>query len=223
MLIAGSKENTALASAVNRRVFADAAMISAKAWSIRCGAIGLMALLIGAGVGLAFLGIAKSRDSSGAADRLAATLTRALEQSKLHAEIDPNSTVRLDPAAQVAMDPNATVKIDSPSAMPRPSREQLKPEAASRSGNAVQTNYTVFKVVQWGNGRVVTGYNFVPDAKLPDHQYCYFADGIDQQTFKTVHIAADGRFIAPPNPPTGLDPIKAAAECVWFDGKPTRF
>ena len=224
MLIAGTKENRALASAVNRRVFADAAMISAKAWLIRCAAIGLMALLIGAGVGLAFLGVAKSRDSSGAADRLAATLTRALEQSKLHAELDPSSTVKLDPAAQVAMDPNATVKVDTSSNTPRPSREQLKSDAAGPSGAAVQTNYTVFKVVPWSSGRVVTGYNFTPDAKLPDHQYCYFADGgLDQQTFKTVHIAADGRFTAPPNPPTGLDPAKAAAECVWFDGKPTRF
>ena len=224
MLIAGTKENRALASAVNRRVFADAAMVSAKAWLIRCAAVGVMALLIGAGVGLAFLGVAKSRDASGAADRLAATLTRALEQSKLHAEIDPNATVKLDPAARVAMDPDATVKVDASTNVPRPSRDQLRSDTASQSGTAVQTNYTVFKVVPWGRGRVVTGYNFMPDAKLPNHQYCYYADGgLDQQTFETVHIAADGRFTAPTTPPTGLDPVKAAAECVWFDGKPTRF
>jgi len=223
MLIAGTKANKALAGAVNARVAADAAMISAKAWLIRCGAVGLMALLIGAGVGLAFLGVARSRDASGAADRLAATLTRALEQARLHADLDPNSTVKLDPAAQVGMDPNAKVQVEPAAGAPRPTREQLKPDAEPPSHNAVQTNYTVFKVVRWGNGRVVTGYNFAPDAKLPDHQYCYFADGIDQLTFKTVHIAADGRYTAPPNPPAGLDPAKAAAECVWFDGQPTRF
>ena len=223
MFIAGTKANRALAGAVNRRVSADASLIHAKAWLIRCGAVGLMVLLIGAGVGLAFLGVAKSRDASGAADRLAATLTRALEQAQLHAAIDPNSTVKLDPAAQVAMDPSASVKLDPSSTLPRPSRDQLKTDASARSGTAVQTNYTVFKVVRFGIGRVVTGYNFEPDSKLPDHQYCYFADGIDQMTFKTVHIAAEGRYVAPPNPPAGLDPAKAATECVWFDGRPTRF
>ena len=223
MFIAGTKANKDLAGAVNRRVSADASMLLAKAWLIRCGAVGLMAVLIGAGVGLAFLGVAKSRDSSGAADRLAATLTRALEQSHLRAELDPNATVKLEPGAQVAVDPNSKLQVEMAPALPRPGRDQLKPETPSHSGAAVQTNYTVFKVVRWANGRVVTGYNFSPDGKLPDSQYCYFADGIDQQTFKTVHIAADGRFTSPPNPPTGLDPAKAAAECVWFDGKPTRF
>lgn len=220
MLIAGTKANKALATAVNSRVAADAAMISAKAWLIRCSAVGVMALLIGAGVALAFLGLAKSRDASGAADRLAATLTRALETSTLHAEIAPNSTVKLDPAAQVTLDPAAKVAIADRPLMPRPSKDQLKSDPAKPD---VQTNYTIFKVVRFGDGKVVTGYNFSPDAKLPDHQYCYFADGIDQMTYKTIHVAADGRFIAPPNLPPGLDARKAAAQCLWFDGQPTRF
>ena len=222
MLIAGSKANKALAGVVNARVQADASLIAAKAWAIRLGAIGLMALLIGAGVGLAYLGVAKSRDASGAAERLADTLTKAIERAKLHAALDPDAIVKLDPAAQVAMDPNAKVRIaDNP--LPRPTKEQLKPDATSPSRTAVRTNYTVFKTVRWGNGQVVTGYTFAPDDKAPSHQYCYFADGIDQQSFKTVHIAAEGRFTAPPNPPPGLDAAKAAAECIWFDGQATRF
>ncbi len=221
MLIAGTKANKALAGAVNDRVLADARLISAKAWGIRLAAVGVMGLLIGAGVGLAFLGVAKSRDASGAADRLADTLTKALERSKLHAELDPASTVKLDPAAQVQMDPNATVKMAD--ALPRPTRDQLKADAAPLSNNQVQTHYTVFKAVRWGTGEVVTGYNFAPDGKLPDHQYCYYAGGVDKQTFNTLHVAVDGRYTAPSNAPPGVDPVKAAAECVWFDGKPTRF
>lgn len=223
MLIAGTKANKALAGAVNARVSADASLIAAKAWLVRCGAVGLMAMMIGGGVGLAFLGYAKSRDASGAADRLADTLTKAIERSKLHAELDPDSTVKLDPAAQVGMDPDAKVRITQDSASPRPSRDQLKSDAASPTGNAVLTHYTVFKAVRWGGGEVVTGYNFAPGAKLPDHQYCYFADGIDKQSYKTLHIAAEGHYVAPPNAPPGLDPAKAAAECVWFGGQPTRF
>lgn len=223
MLIAGSKENKALAGAVNARVVADARLISAKAFAIWIGAIGAAGLLIGAGVGLAFLGVAKSRDASGAADRLADTLTKAIERSKLHAELDPASTVKLDPAARVGMDPNATVKMADMPPMPRPTREQLKQDAASPSKHSVETNYTVFKMVRWGDGQVVTGYTFAPDGKLPDHQYCYFADGIDKQSYKTLHIAAEGHYIAPPSPTPGFDAAKAAAECIWFDGKPTRF
>ncbi len=221
MLIAGTKANKALAGAVNDRVLADARMISAKAFGIRLAAMGVSGLLIGAGVGLAFLGVAKSRDASGAAERLADTLTKAIERSKLHAELDPASTVKLDRAAQVRLDPNATVTMAEPA--PRPTRDQLKPDAASASKAPVQTHYTVFKAVTWGGGEVVTGYNFAPDGKLPDHQYCYFAGGIDKQAFNTLHIAAEGHYIAPSNPPPGVDPVKAAAECIWFDGKPTRF
>ncbi len=222
MLIAGTKENRRLAGLVNARVSADARLINAKAWAIWFGALGLMALLIGAGVGLAFLGVARSRDASGAADRLADTLTRALERSKLRAEIDPGSTVRLDPAAQVAMAPGSTVRVET-AAMPRPGRDQLRPDAAPPSKQSVQTNYTVFKMVRWGQGQVVTGYTFAPDGKLPEHQYCYYADGVDKQTYNTLHIAAEGRFTPPPDAANGLDARAAAAECVWFDGRPTQF
>lgn len=223
MLIAGTKANKALVGAVNSRVTADARLISAKAWAIRCGALGLLGLMIGAGVGLAFLGYARSRDASGAAERLADALTKAIERSKLHAELDPDSTVKLDPAAQVGLDPDAKVRITQDPALPRPTRDQLKTDAGNPARNAVQTHYTVFKAVRWGGGEVVTGYSFAPDGKLPEHQYCYFADGIDKQSFKTLHIAAEGRYIAPLNPPPGVDPVKAAAQCVWFDGAPTRF
>jgi len=223
VLIAGTKDNRALAGAVNRRVGAEASMVAAKAWLIRCTAVGVLAIMVGAGVGLAFLGYARSKDASGAAERLADTLTKALERARLHAEIDPDSTVKLDPAAQVAMDPNATVHLADDKVMPRPTRAQLNPDAAPPSKAAVQTNYTVFKAVRFGAGEVVTGYNFAPDGKLPQHQYCYYADGIDKQSFKTLHVAAEGHYIAPRDPPPGFDPVKAAAECVWFDGKPTAF
>ena len=223
MLIAGTKENRRLAGLVNARVSADARLVNAKAWAIWFAAVGAMALMIGAGVYLAFLGVARSRDASGAADRLADTLTRALERSKLRAEIDPASTVRLDPAAQVAMAPDAKVRVDTSPAIPRPGRDQLRPDAASPSKRAVQTNYTVFKMVRFGQGQVVTGYTFAPDGTAPEHQYCYFADGIDKQTYKTLHIAAEGRYTPPPDPVGGFDSKAAAAECVWFDGRPTQF
>ena len=223
MLIAGSKANRALAGAVNRRVGAEASMLAAKAWLIRCAAIGLLAMMIGAGVGLAFLGYARSKDASGAAERLADTLTKALERAQMHAALDPGATVKLDPAAQVQMDPGATVRVADDKGLPRPTREQLKPDAMPATRAAVRTEYTVFKGVRYGAGEVVTGYTFAPEAALPSRQYCYFADGIDKQSFKTLHIAADGHYAAPPSPPPGFDPKKAAQNCVWFDGKPTVF
>ena len=223
MLIAGSKANKALAGAVNRRVGAEASMVAAKAWLIRCTAVGLLAMMIGAGVGLGFLGYARSKDASGAAERLADTLTKALERARLHADLDPASTVKLDPAAQVSVDPAATVHLADDKALPRPTREQLKEDAAPASKAQVKTNYTIFKAVHFAGGEVVTGYNFAPQGAVPEHQYCYFADGIDKQSFKTLHIAAEGHYTAPPNPPPGFDAKQAAQNCVWFDGKPTLF
>ena len=223
MLIAGTKANRELAGAVNRRVGAEASMVAAKAWLIRCTAVGVLALMIGAGVGLAFLGYARSKDASGAAERLADTLTKALERAQLHAALDPDASVKLDPAAQVAMAPGATVHLADDKALPRPTPAQLKEDATPASKAQVKTNYTIFKAVHFASGEVVTGYNFAPQGAVPEHQYCYFADGIDKQSFKTLHIAAEGRYTAPTNTPPGFDAMKAAQNCVWFDGKPTMF
>ena len=223
MLIAGSKANRALAGAVNRRVGAEASLVAAKAWLIRCAAIGLLAIMVGAGVALGFLGYARSREANGAAERLADTLTSALERAKLHAVLDPDSSVKLDPAAQVSMDPAATVHLADEKALPRPTPDQLKPDAQPATKAAVKTEYTVFKAVKYGDGEVVTGYTFAPTSTVPDHQYCYFAASMERQSFNTLHIAADGRYTAPPGPPAGFDPVKAAQNCVWFDGKPTVF
>jgi hypothetical protein len=223
MLIAGTKANRELAGAVNARVSADASMISARALLIRLGAVGLLGLMIGAGIALACLGYARIHDESSVAERLAGVLTQALEKATMHARLDPGASVHLDPDAKVGLDPYAQVHIADRPDIPHPGAAQLRPDSAPASKNAVQTNYTVFKNVKFGLGEVVTGYNFAPDGTLPEREYCYYASGVDDQAYVTTPIAANGRFIAPVHPPAGVEPTKAAAECVWFDGKPTRF
>ena len=221
MFIAGTKTNRDLAGAVNARVTADARMVAAKAMLIRLGAVGLLGLMIGAGVALACLGYARIRDANGAAERLAGVLTDALEKATMHARLDPEASVHLDPAATVGLDPNAKVHLADP--LPRPTAAQLRQDATAPSKSAVQTNYTVFKNVKFGAGEVVTGYNFSPESALPDRQYCYYANGAGDQSYVTTPIAANGRYVAPLHPAEGVDAVKAAAECVWFDGRPTRF
>ena len=223
MLIAGNKTNRDLAGAVNARVTADARMIAAKALLIRLGAVGLLGLMIGAGIALACLGYARIRDANGAAERLADVLTSALEKATMHAQLDPNASVRLDPAATVGLDPEAKVHLAEDSPLPRPTAAQLHPDATAPSKAAVRTNYTVFKNVKYGLGEVVTGYNFSPDGTVPERQYCYYASGAGEQPYVTTPVAANGRYAVPSHPQEGLDPVKAAAECVWFDGRPTRF
>ncbi len=221
MFIAGNKTNRDLAGAVNARVTADARMIAAKAMLIRLGAVGLLGLMIGAGVALACLGYARIRDANGAAERLAGVLADALEKATMHAQLDPGASVHLDPAATVGLDPAAKVRLADP--LPRPTAAQLRQDATAPSRSPVQTNYTVFKNVKFGVGEVVTGYNFAPEGSLPERQYCYYASGTDDQAYVTTPIAANGRYVAPLRAAEGFDPIKAAAECVWFDGRPTRF
>ena len=226
MLIAGSKANRALAGAVNRRVGAEASLVAAKAWLIRCAAIGLLAIMVGAGVALGFLGYARSREANGAAERLADTLTAALERAKLHAVLDPDSSVKLDPAgAGRRWTPNATVHLADDKALPRPTRDQLQARCrAGLEGRGARRNYTVFKAVKYGTGEVVTGYTFEPTSHGARASILLFRRQHGaSQSFNTLHIAADGRYIAPPGPPAGFDPVKAAQNCVWFDGKPTLF
>ena len=156
--------------------------------------------------------------------RLAGVLTQALAKTTMHAQLDPGASVHLDPDAKVGLDPYAQVHIADRPDVPHPGAAQLRPDSAPASKTAVQTNYTVFKNVKFGLGEVVTGYNFSPEGTLPEREYCYYASGVDDQAYVTTPIAANGRFIAHRCiPPAGFEPAKAAAECVWFDGKPTRF
>ena len=229
MKIAGTPDNSGLARAVNSRVSADARMLSAKATLLTLGGIGLAALCVGAGAALAILAYARLNDRSLAAAQVAEAITKGLAQAKLTVAIDPTSQVKLDPSAEVKLASGGEVTAKgtvgvaagAPGEIPRPTPPQLNATGVPESKARVTTEYTVFKSVKLSRGRVVTGYNFTPDADLPKWQYCYFAEEVDGVE-ASVTLATDGVYRSP-KPRPGVDLQAAASNCVWFGGGRTNF
>ena len=210
--------NSRLAKVVNARIGADASLMAAKATFLRLGGCSILALSLGVAAAIAFWGYARVQDKSVSAQALADALAKALEGAKITAALDPDARVKLDAQdAKVRLDP-ASLR----DAIPRPTPEQMG--AQPPQGKVVQTNYTVFKSVQFGSGEVVTGYNFAGDAQTPSAQYCYYTTGAASSgTSLQTDLARNAVFSAPANPPAKLDAKAAAANCVWFDGAATRF
>jgi hypothetical protein len=123
--------------------------------------------------------------------------------------VSPNSTVGLDPAT-------ATVRAVTDA--PRLTKEQLQPDARPASKAAVKTEVVKFNEVDFGTGRIETGWAFKSSADAaPSNQFCQYRqpDGSGAET--VIPIGRDGRMTLPDNPPAGVDLLKAAFQnCVWW-------
>src|SRR4051812_24202957 len=139
--------------------------------------------------------------------------------------IEPNASVKLDANGTIVkLDSNAKINIvgTEPYA-PRPTLDQLKPQAAPLSRTAVVTNYTVFKNVQYNEGRIVTGWNFSSNEEnSPNSQYCYYYYTVESGISVKLDLATDGVLLPKTKPLKGLQAEQAAANCVWFAGGATK-
>lgn len=239
MQLPPSPQNAALAGAVNSRIKSDAAMVAAQAVLWRLVGVGACAALVGVGVGAALFGYSYITDATRNADRVATAFVEALEKTTIkttgEVKIEPGAKVTLDTTGStVALDPNANVKLDAGNTMvkldpyatvglrgeiPRPTEAQLGQETKPMSKAPVGTAYTVFKNVTFGEGEVVSGWNFEIDNPTPKSQYCYYKHGVEGLTEITTMIAQNRKLLAQPKaPPGNLNPRLAAESCVWFGG-----
>jgi hypothetical protein len=252
MQIPATPSNRALAAAVSGRMKSDASLLAAKASCWRAIGFGAGIGLAGLGVGAAFLGYSYITDTMSQSQRIADAIVGGLSRStvratgtvgldtagssvkldaadvKLEAEplkLDPAAQVKLD-APALKLDPNAEVKLAEPvNAAPKPSQDQLKEgdTAASQPAAKVVTDFTVFKNVSTGTGRVVTGWTFgSSEQKVPTDQYCYYTKDSRSSVSTNTYLAMNGMMLADVVPVDGIDPAEVAKSCVWFDGKPTR-
>lgn len=221
MDIPNTAANQMLASTVNGRLRAEARWQRAKAAAWYMRGFGVMALLIGAGTGLAFYGYAYVHDPRTSVEKMAAAISQALEKTTLHANgevaLRPDSTVALDTSgASVKLD---TSGADNPPSSFRPSERQLGMSASPQSKSAVVTNFTVFKTTPYGNGLVVTGWNFNSsnDAR-PKEQYCYYKEpGPDAATEIVLYLVSKGKVNTLQD--HRIDAEDAIKYCVWYGGK----
>ena len=205
MEIPATPENRVLASAVNARIKSDARLLNARAGLYRLAGIGLACALVGTGIGAALFGWTYTRAPVVNAEILADAVAQAISRVTFKTE----GTVKLDPESRLAASRPAT---------PTPTAAQLGANARPDSKAAVAaTNFTVFKNVPFGQGQVVTGWNFTSgEQKTPAHQYCYYSEQIDGTSKVTIDLGENGRIV--PNAPARakIDATAAYTNCVWF-------
>ena len=207
MELPNSAENRVLASAVNARIKSDARLLNARAALFRLAGWGVLAALTGVGFGAAFYGYSYTHDPTFPTEKVANTVAAALSRITLKTE----GTVKLDPDSKIEVAGGARSDV------PAPTASQLGAGAAPDSKAAVNTNFTVFKNVPYGQGQVVTGWNFSSsEQKAPSHQYCYYSEQLDGTSKVTIDLGENGRQLPQSKARTSVDPGVAYSNCVWF-------
>lgn len=222
-----------LAAIINSRLAADARVSSAIGFGWLCGGAAIACVLSSFGVALAFYGYSYIISIRPAAEQTANAIVRAIEHAKLkaaitgtvalaqHSEVKlaPSQTIKLAEGTTLRLDPNSSVRVIGDLKMPQPSAYQLQPDIMS--GDQLPfTSYTIFRSVNFGAGRVETGWSFdLSDTTRPKTQYCSYIQTIAKGAQTKDVIAVNG--VA--SRPTDATKIRfnfdgAVANCVWFSG-----
>lgn len=242
MLTPDTQPNRALAGAINRRVHADASLVQGKAALWKFLGIGGLLGLAGAGVGAALFGYSYVTDNTLAADRIAAALTKSLNEATIKTdgtvkvldggvvelakggivEMADDATVKLDNTAMIKIDPKSKIqavgKLDvDMSQVQQASTGGNGGGGRTESGATITTAFTVFKSVPSSGGRVVSGWNFSPnDMKTPTEQYCYYTREANDSSVN-VNLGKNGSFVQAASAQTvGLNAREEFRNCVWY-------
>ena len=204
MEIPATPENRVLASAVNARIKGDARLLNARAALYRMAGIGIACGLIGGGIGAALFGWTYVRSPVVNAEILADAVAHAMSRVTFKTE----GTVKLDPESRIA-----AARPD----VPTPTAAQLGANAQPDSKALAATNFTVFKNVPFGQGQVVTGWNFTSgEQKMPAHQYCYYSEQLDGTSKVTIDLGLNGELVPNASARSKIDARAAFTNCVWF-------
>ncbi|MBV8616660.1 MAG: hypothetical protein JOY66_23210 [Acetobacteraceae bacterium] len=216
MWLPNTPDSRALAKAVSGRIGAEARWLRAQmAQEVLIG-IGALSLMLGLGAGAAFWGYSFVLDRRPRAADMAAAFAAALARTPVRGQliVVPTGTVELDTKG-------ATVRLDT-SDVPPLSTAQLGLTGAAAHANAqVVTDYTVFKSVPYGQGAVVTGWQYdSSESPTPSLQYCYYREPGGTNNANVWYLAQDGARRDATRAP--VDAAEAVRSCVWFNGRPTR-
>jgi hypothetical protein len=226
--------NRNLVDAALNRLASEQFYIGGKSGFWRFVGVGLLGLGLGSAIGIGFYGYAYVKRNSDNLTSLSATFSKALSNARLHATaegkvsiepheislakgqilgLDPNSFVRLDPAAKVLADGELTVQ--APSISRPPSRQVSSTSAPAASTIA---NFTIFKSVNFEKGSIMTGWRFLTSAqKVPTSQYCYYTESAENPGLNVVvYIGNDMKLEPPKTIPKNFDVAAAFDKCVWF-------
>ncbi|WP_038973290.1 hypothetical protein [Bradyrhizobium genomosp. III] len=214
------------------KLSSDIRMEKAKVSLYRLTGTGILAAMIGAGVGLACFGYSYVADGSAQAKRMADALVQALEKANLtttgEIKLADGSIVDLAPGGQVALAPGGMVRLDAAprvkvarvvSADAVPAVSTPAPQAPVASEAKVVTHYTTFKSVAFGRGNVVTGWIFNSSNQVrPTSQYCYYNEPSNDKTHIRTDLGENGAMLDNLQSRVGVDLAAAFINCNWFGG-----
>jgi hypothetical protein len=227
-----SSETTTLYDVAKTKLTADARLEQAKTTLYRFGGMGVLAAMLGAGIGFACFGYSYVTDGRAQAQKMGDAMVQALEKAQLtttgDVKLADGSTVGLTPGGQVMLAPNSSVRVD-PSSKAKVagfvnsdthSTTAPPPVQASPSPqNRVITQYTIFKMVAYDEGDVVTGWNFDNSNQInPTKQYCYYTEKAVDTVAVRTDLGMDGKMLDNLKPRHGVDLISAFNSCTWFSG-----
>jgi len=222
-----------LAAMINVRLSHEARIARAVGFGWLCAGAAVGCTLASIGIALAFYGFSSVISIKPAAEQTAKAFVDAVEKAKIKTTVTgtmslaPNSELKLAPGqtvtlaegAMVKLDPNSSVRVVGDLKMPQPSAYQLQPDI--KSGDQLPfTSYTIFRSVDFGAGRVETGWNFdLSDTTRPQIQYCSYIQTIAKGAQIKDVIAVNGIS----RRPLGKMPVQfnfdgAVSNCAWFSG-----
>lgn len=225
---------SAFASMLNSRLARNARVERALAFAWTCGGMAVCSCLTGLGIAIALFGYSYVVSIGPIRDDLANALVAAFERAKVSVQVSgtmslaEKSELRLLSGQQVTLSEGATVKVDPSSSVrvvgevkvPRPSKSQLQEGMTSAAHEMPFTTYTIFRSVNFGLGRVETGWNYdLGDTSRPKSQYCSYIQSIDKGAQAKYLIAVNGSQLPlAANARQTFNVESAVSNCIWFSG-----
>ena len=223
--------NQNLAEAITNRLSAETSFNGGRSVFWRLVGLGSFNLGLGVALGIGLYGYSHITRSGANLSDLSLILSKELSAATFHGSatgnvqiksydlrlardqlvsLDPNTRLKLDPAAKIVADGELRIQTPTITAPPAISQKNPAPTAV--------TNFTIFKSVPFDKGVVMTGWNFLTSAqKKPTEQYCYYTENAETPGLNiVVEFAGDGKLEAPSNLPRGFDAYAAFEKCVWF-------
>jgi hypothetical protein len=225
-----SSETSTIYDVAKTKLFSDIELGHAKTSLCHFGGAGLLAMMLGAGIGLACFGYSYVADGRAQAQKMADAMVQALERAHLtttgEIRLADGSTVDLAPGGQVALAPNSMVRVD-PSSRVKIDRTVTTDAATTSTEPRTQssplvetkvvTHYTTFKSIAYGPGTVVTGWIYDNSNQVrPTSQYCYYDELSDDKTHVRIDLGENGKILGDLKPRVGLDLADAFGNCNWF-------
>lgn len=189
-----------------------------------------MIVFIGLGLLMLVKAYSSERDSEIHNQTIAESFAQALSRSQIKAtttgevslakgatvSLANDQSISLDAPKDESIENNKNLKLDTQpnNDLFQPSEEQLGLHQRKVNSQAPKTTYTIFKSIPYGDGSIMTGWEFEPDQpQTPHSQYCYYS-GENNGKGVFISIGRNGMPLEVQEQ-NFINPAQAFRLCVW--------